>query len=53
MKQFNLYQPVMDAFTGRKGKVVKVSFNNGIITYRVNFKGYTEDFQADELKEAK
>ena len=53
MKGFGLHQRVMDGYTGRIGKIVKVEVVENQLMYRVKFCSYTEDFYASELKEVK
>lgn len=53
MKTYLLHQKVIDCYTGRTGKIVKVMMQDGVPIYRVKFCSYTEDFHPEELKGVK
>jgi len=53
MDKLYLHQRVMDGYTGRIGKIIKVASESGQLVYRVKFNSYTEDFHGDELRRVK
>ena len=53
MNNFYLHQRVVDGYTGKVGRIIKVYVVDNQLLYSVKFGDYTSEFHSDEIREAK